>query len=57
MLGKELTTAAKDGSTHRILVFAATKKDVDEVLMRLTALSQGGTFEGFTKREELDIYL
>lgn len=35
VLGKELSTAAKDGSTHRILVFAATKKDVDEVLSQL----------------------
>ena len=31
MLGKELSAAAKDGSTHRILVFSETKKGVDEV--------------------------
>lgn len=31
VLGKELSAAAKDGSTHRILVFSETKKGVDEV--------------------------
>ena len=43
VLGKELSTAAKEDTIHRILVFSETKKGCDEVTASVTYATSDAT--------------